>query len=287
MRAVRDTLLRLLILGFAIGLPLGGAIMMYGPPPELSIEGLDQWSPISKPGPSTALLSQGVTAIVVGDGERPDWLSPDQLEMLAKANAALQSDRLKEALGHMLTLSAQLEDQGQTLDDILPVVMPDLATWMVANYFAPVLLGILLVALIILIFGPWLVRRFYDFLKLITTLVIGLIGIGFAVSLCFAIAQQKSLVFGLIEYLVVVATLLSVGNLIMFWNDRRRGRVPGQGPDDDRRTPTIPLTASREEPLGRFDQAPRPAMRAVREDGDEAGDPSLGQRPLMAPTRAS
>lgn len=287
---------------FALGAPLLGAFLFAGPPSALTVDALDSWSPIRTPGPSTSLLAQGITALAgIDEGSIPEWFDAENQALLRKASNALEADKLKEALGHVFTLSAQLEDKGKTLNDFLPLVMPELSSWIVANYFGPVLLGTLIVALILLIFGPWLVKRFYDFLKLISTLVLGMIGIAFAASLCFAIAKQKALVFGLIEYLVVAAALLSAGNLILLWNDRRRRKAiakplqqaiaAGKDKDKDKdakRPPVVALVAKRDPVQPRLDLQLRGAVKALSDGGSAEPVESVSGKasPLVAPVRS-
>jgi|GEM_PF-6596468 len=229
MEQMRELVLRGFVLGLALLLPLGLAIVFTGPPPaSLELTALDQWSPVREPGPTTAMLAQGLTLAGVGKVHYPAWFAGEEQKLLHAARGELERNKLQAAMGHLLVLSSKIEDQGRTLSDFLPIVVPDLAAWIIANYFAPILLGTLLVALTLLIFGPWLAKRFYDFLRLLTTLILALIGIGLAASLCFTIASQKALVFALIEYLAMVAVLLSVGNLAVSLNLRRRARRFGR-----------------------------------------------------------
>lgn len=219
-----DFVMRALVLVLALALPLLAASIMVGaPPPSLNVTDLDQWSPVRAPGPSTELLAQGLTYLAgVGEGEYPDWFTPDDQTLLDQAKTALDNNKLQQAMGHLMVLSGNLEERGKTLNDFLPIVAPDLSSWIVANYFAPIILGTLFVCLTLLVFGPWLVKRFYDFLKLLITLMISLVAIGFAASVCFAIASEKALVFALIEYLTLVALLLCVGNLVVHWVQKAR-----------------------------------------------------------------
>jgi hypothetical protein len=223
MEQLREVALRIVVLCLALLAPLGVATLLTGTPPptSMNVTELDQWSPVRDPGPTTSLLARGLTIAGVGETRYPDWFKAEDAKLLGDAKAELERNKLQAAMGHLMVLSSRIEDQGKTLSDFLPIVVPDLASWIIANYFAPILLGTLFVALTLLVFGPWLARRFYDFLKLLTTLILALIGIGFAASLCFAIASQKALVFSLIEYLAMVAVLLSVGNLAVSWNQRR------------------------------------------------------------------
>jgi len=219
-----DFILRALVLVLALALPLLAASIFVGaPPPSLNVHDLDQWSPVRSPGPSTEVLAQGLTYLAgVGEGEYPEWFTEEDQALLAQAKTALDNNKLQQAMGHLMVLSGNLEERGKTLNDFIPIVAPDLSSWIVANYFAPIILGTLFVCLTLLIFGPWLIKRFYDFLKLLITLLISLVAIAFAASLCFAIASEKALVFALIEYLTLVALLLCIGNLIVHWIQKMR-----------------------------------------------------------------
>ncbi len=298
MKRGRETLLRLGLILAAIAVPLIALSVSKGPPPiTLDTTELDRWSPITEPGPSANFLAGGLTLLAgVGEGV-PDWFDVKDQDQLAEAKGLLERNRLQESLGVLLQLSGRLEERGKTLNDFLPVVMPDLASWMIANYFAPVLLGTLLVALVLLVFGPWLVRRFYEFLKLISTMVIGLVAIAFTASLCFALAKEKALVFFLIEYLVLVAGILAVGNLVIFWTERQAARAArgasGRDGVEMRREPAIALSARRDEPAP--ESAAMPALRspgALRMPGPDAADEAAPRRqvaelrPLRAPLPA-
>ncbi|MBI1207905.1 MAG: hypothetical protein GC191_11535 [Azospirillum sp.] len=279
--------LRLIVVLVAAGLPLAGLVAVKGgPPATLDVASLDAWSPLRSAGPSTRLLARGLTNLAgVGADVEPQWFTADDRRFLDDAETAIRNNKLKEALGQLMVLSSRLEDRGKTLDDFLPLVMPDLATWMIANYFAPVLLGSLLVMLALLIFGPWLIRRFYDFLKLLMTLVLGIGAVAVAATLCFALAGQKALVFVLIEYLAAVAVLLTLGNLMLYAAQRRRARsearAAGSGSAELPGRPASAVgTAAALPPLS----GPRPA---ALEDGRRGirGPPVLASAASETPKR--
>ncbi len=287
MTFLRDTVLRLLLLCIAFGLPLLPVILLTGKAPPITLDPavLDDWSPIDAPGPSTSLLARGITWLVgAGTDEVPDWFSPDDQATLVQARLAFENDRLRQALGHLLVLSERIEEQGKSMSDFLPVVMPDLVTWVVANYFAPVLLGTILVVIVLLIFGPWLMRRFFDFIKLFLTMIVGLAGIIAAVALCLTIAQEKSLVFALVEYLVAVASILALGNFFVFWKERTRTRAArgdAVAAGEDRLEPRMELVARRDPPAGTEAATPKPTLRAVRTESPASDSEStIADRPV-------
>lgn len=228
---------RLAILALALVLPLLAAVVATGSlPRSLSLTELEAWSPVRAAGPGTRALARAATALVGLGGEaHPDWLTPADIEALQRTAEALRADRLRAALGELLILSDRLEARGRSLDEVVPLLMPDLAAYVLAVYFAPVLLGGLGVLLIGLVLLPWLVRRLYDLVKLTATLMLAGALLALLVALGIALAGRPILVFTLIEYLVAVAVLAAAGNLgLLLW--RWRGRpAPRPGPVRDGR----------------------------------------------------
>ena len=153
--------------------------------------------------------------------------------MLDQAVAALRANHLQEGLGHLMVLSSHLEQRGKTLSDFLPLVAPDLAAWLVAAYFAPLLLGLLLVAVTLLIFAPWLVRRLIDTLRMLVGLAAVVAATSVAISLCVSLAGAPALVFTLIEYLASVVILTTLGNAVLVVRSRKR-RPVAVGPSPHR-----------------------------------------------------
>ena len=193
--------LRLIIFVVALGMPFVVVVMLAGHvPPSFDVIALDAWSPVRSPGPSTTLLARGIT-VLIGIDQRtfPPWFTDEYQNLLTKATNSLSHNHFQEAMGHLLILSSQLESQGKNLEDFLPIIVPDLATWLIAHYFAPLVLAILLVLLGLFIFGSWLAKRFYDFVKILITLIVSLVLLIGGVSLCFTIARHDALVFTMIE----------------------------------------------------------------------------------------
>lgn len=219
--------LRLLVLWLALALPVLWALNSTGTPPRsLAVDDLDAWSPVRSAGPSAQFLARGLTGLVgVAAGPPPEWTTPEDREMLARAEGALGAGKLKEAMGHLFILSSRLEERGKTVDDLLPTLLPGAATWVVANVFAPVLLATGGLGVIIVVFTPWLLRRLYEFVKLLVALAAAIAAMALLASLGFALVGKRALVYALIEYMALVAVLLLVGNALVFLAVRRC-RVP-------------------------------------------------------------
>ena len=116
---------------------------------------LNAWSPVQRAGPSAYLLARALTAAAgLRSTPPPDWFTAEDRQMLTATEAALAADKLQEAAGHLAILSSRLEERGKKTADVLPIVMPDLATYVVAAYFAPVLLGLLGLVLLLLLLTP-------------------------------------------------------------------------------------------------------------------------------------
>ena len=239
MTRTRLLLAQLAILLLALALATAGTVLLAGrPPPAYDLATLNAWAPVKEAGPSTRLLAEGVTRLAGPDREpAPDWFTVEDRQVLDQAEAALRANHLQEGLGHLMVLSSHLEQRGKTLTDFLPLVAPDLAAWLVAAYFAPVLLGLLLVAVTLLVFAPWLARRLIDTLKMLAGMAVATVATALAVSLCVSLAGQPALVFTLIEYLTLVVSLTGLGNLILLIRTRRRNLLASRpkpalaGPD--------------------------------------------------------
>jgi hypothetical protein len=164
--------LRLTVILVALLLPLAAATIGTGSlPRSLSADDLNAWSPVQRAGPSAYLLARVLTAAAgLRSTPPPDWFTAEDRQMLDATEAALAADKLQEAAGHLAILSSRLEERGKKTADVLPIVMPDLATYVVAAYFAPVLLGLLGLVLLLLLLTPWLIRRLYDLIKALTAL---------------------------------------------------------------------------------------------------------------------
>ncbi|CAK0762091.1 membrane hypothetical protein [Azospirillaceae bacterium] len=225
MSRLRFAILRLIVLFIALSFPLALAVAISGSTPaSLRIADLEAWSPIRSAGPATNTLARGISTLAVGSADKasaPDWFNAEDQGLLSEAKAALQRGRLRESLGYLMILSGRLEERQKTLDDFLPIVMPDLTSWIVANYFASALLGALLVILVGLICLPWLIRRLYDFIKLLSSVAIGGATVVGAATLCLALAGQRTLVFAMIEYLSFAGALLFVGNTLLYVANHR------------------------------------------------------------------
>ncbi len=216
--------LRSLILLLAIALPAGGFVFWAGKPAKLDLSSMEAWSPVKSPGPSTRALAEGLTRLAgPAHAQPPEWFNAEDQDLLGKTKAAWERNKLQEGLGHLMVLSSRLEDQGKTMADFMPLVAPDIASWLISSYFAPVLLGLLLVVFAFLVFMPWLVRRLIDALKVLIGIAIAVAAIVGAIALCLSISGQPALVFTLIEYTVTVVVLAVVGNV---WLLIRRGRKP-------------------------------------------------------------
>ncbi|MEI8393270.1 MAG: hypothetical protein WCF85_00945 [Rhodospirillaceae bacterium] len=246
---------RILILLIAVTLPAGGAVMWVGQPAAYDIATLNNWAPIKETGPSARLLAQGVTRLAgPARSNPPDWFGKEDQELLDKGKIALQAGKLQAGLGHLMVLSSHLEERGKTLNDFLPLVAPDIASWLVASYFAPLLLGVLVVTLAVLIFLPWLVRRLIDALKVLVGLILALAAAGLAISVGLSLSGERALVFTLIEYLAAVVMIIILGNMILFTRSRRKPKpAPATGlPYPVRRdkgaATVLPLAAQRPAP---------------------------------------
>jgi hypothetical protein len=220
-------LVQLAILALALAVSAGGVLLLAGKPPgAYDLAALNTWAPVKEAGPSTRLLAEGVTRLAGPNREpSPDWFTAEDRQVLDQAEAALRANHLQEGLGHLMVLSSHLEERGKTLTDFLPLVAPDLAAWLVAAYFAPLLLGLLLVAVALLVFAPWLARRLIDTLKMLAGLALAAVATSLAVSLCVSLAGEPALVFTLIEYLTSVILLTALGNLVLLVRIRRRRRL--------------------------------------------------------------
>jgi len=257
--------LRVLILLAAVAVPAAGLVFWAGKPATFDVATLDAWAPVKDPGPSTRALAQGVTRLA-GPARTapPDWFTAEDQDLLAKAEADLHADKLQASLGHLMVLSSHLDERGKTLKDFLPLVAPDIASWLVASYFAPLLLGTLLVVFVFLIFLPWLVRRLVDALKVLAGVAIGAGVIAAAVLVSLSIAGQKALVFTAIEYLVAVVVITVLGNVIVLWGAGRKPKPkPVPGPAYQREVPArrerpSVLTPAQSPPVER-----RPAPAAI------------------------
>ena len=219
--------LRLIIFIVALGMPFLAVVMITGhAPSSFDVTELDAWSPVRSPGPSTTLLARGITVLIGIDRRTfPPWFTDEYQNLLTKAKDSLAHNSFQEAMGHLLILSDQLESQGKNLEDFLPIIVPDLATWLISHYFAPLVLAILFMLVGLFIFGSWLAKRFYDFVKILITLIVSLVLFVGGVSLCFTLARHDALVFTMIEYLTVVLVLLVCGNLMVYWWTRGRART--------------------------------------------------------------
>ena len=224
MSRMRVILSRLMVLVVALAVPAGGLLLWTGQrPAAFDVATLNAWAPIRDAGPSAQGLAALLTRIIgPGHAEPPSWFTIDDQEQLARAEAALRANKLQQGLGHLMVLSGRLEERGKTLADFMPLVAPEIATWLVASYFAPVLLGILLLVFGFLTAAPWLARRLVDALKLLIGLGTGIIAVGLAVGLSFTIAGQRALVFTLIEYLTAVVILAGLGNLLLLLRRHRQ-----------------------------------------------------------------
>jgi hypothetical protein len=215
---------QLTVLTLALALSAGMLVLWAGKPPDgYTLTALNAWAPVKEAGPSARLLAEGV-ARLVGPSQQPppDWFTAEDRAVLDQAEAALRANHLQEGLGHLMVLSGHLEQRGKTLSDFLPLVAPDLAAWLVAAYFAPLLLGMLVVTATLLIFAPWLVRRLIDTLKMLMGLVVAVGSTAVAVSLCVSLADKPALVFTAIEGLTSAVILTLLGNIALAARNRRR-----------------------------------------------------------------
>ena len=216
-------LLRFLILLVAIALPAGGFVFWAGKPAKFDIPTLEAWAPVKDAGPSARALADGLTRLAGPTRPQlPDWFNAEDQDLLAKGEASWKAGKLQEGLGHLMVLSSRLEDQGKTMADFVPLVAPDIASWLLANYFAPGLLGLLMVILVFVIFLPWLVRRLVDALKLLVGVAIGIAALAVAFSVCLSLSAHHALVFTLVEYSVAVVLITIIGNLWLLFN-RNKG----------------------------------------------------------------
>ena len=217
-------LLRFLILLLAIVLPAGVITFWAGQPAKFDLPTLETWAPVKEAGPSARAMADGLTRLAgPARPQLPEWFNAEDQDLLAKTKAGWKAGKLQEGLGHLMVLSSRLEDQGKTMADFVPLVAPDIASWLLSSYFAPLLLGILLVVFTFLIFMPWLIRRLIDALKVLIGVAIGFAVIAGAIVLCLSLSSQHALVFTLIEYSVAVVALLVLGNI---WLLFRAGAQP-------------------------------------------------------------
>jgi hypothetical protein len=218
-------LMRFLVLVFAIAAPAGVIVLMVGQPPAAyDLTTLENWAPFKAAGPSSRALADGVTRLAGPKRNAPpDWFNAEDQDLLSKARAAWEANKLQEGLGHLMVLSSRMDDQGKTLKDFLPMVAPDIATWLVSTYFAPALMGTLLVMLASIVFLPWLARRLLDVVKVMIGLGLAIAAAVAAVALCLSLPSQSALVYTLVEYLTAVVILTIIGNTILLF---RRWRKP-------------------------------------------------------------
>jgi len=270
--------LRFLILLVAIALPAGGFVFWAGKPAKYDLPTMEAWAPVKEAGPSARALADGLTSLAgPARPQAPDWFNAEDQDLLAKGEAAWKGGKLQEGLGHLMVLSSRLEDQGKTMADFVPLVAPDIASWLLSSYFAPLLLGVLLVFFAFLIFMPWLIRRMIDAVKVLIGIAIGVAAIAGAIGLCLSLSSQHALVFTLIEYFVVVVVLTIIGNL---WLLFRRGKGPrrvipaepaplpvGTGPRRESRV-VQPLM-----PRGRQGELPPPALAPEPAAAEPAATP--------------
>lgn len=231
--------MRLLVVAAALGLPVIGAGLILGIPTALELEALDQWSPFRQPGPTASLMAQVLASVAISNpDDLPEWFDDDMQKLVNDAKQAVRNSNLKQAAGHLLVLSDRLEEHDVSFENflsiVLPGIVPELIAWLLANYFSPVLLGLLMITVTVLLLGPWLIRQIYLLLKALLTLAIAA-GIAFLIVVsAFALSSHQSLVFALIEYLAAVSVLLSVllllGHLILARCYRGQAREkPGLG----------------------------------------------------------
>ncbi len=217
-------LMRFLILLVALALPAGGFVFWAGKPAQLDLPSIAAWAPVKEPGPSARALADGLTRLAGPTRPKPpEWFTAEDQELLAKTETAWKASKLQEGMGHLMVLSSRLDEQGKTMADFVPLVAPDLASWLLSSYFAPLLLGVLLVVFSFLIFLPWLVRRLIDAVKVLIGIAIGMAAIIGAITLCLSLSAQHAVVFTLIEYLVAVVGITALGNV---WLVFQRSKTP-------------------------------------------------------------
>ena len=253
MNRIQLILARTAILVLALAIPVGIAVLLVGMPKAFDLPSLNSWAPIKSAGPSTQLLAEGVTRLAGPvRSEFPDWFGADDQTVLAQAETALRANRFQEGLGHLMVLSSHLEQRGKTLGDFLPLVAPDIANWLIATYFAPLLLGTLLAAVALLILAPWLFRRLIDTLKVLAGLAAATAATALTVSLCLTLSGTPAVVFTLIEYLVAVVALTIGGNVLLFLRNRRnRPKAPAlPAPSAAQRIASQPQPAALPAPPG-------------------------------------
>ena len=256
-------LLRFLILLVAIALPAGGFVFWAGKPAKLDLPTLEAWAPVKEAGPSARALADSLTHLAgPARPPTPEWFNAEDQDLLAKGETAWKSGKLKEGLGHLIVLSSRLEDQGKTMADFVPLVAPDIASWLLSSYFAPLLLGILLVIFAGVVFLPWLVRRLMDAFKLLIGVAIAAAAVVGAIGLCLSLSSHHALIFTLVEYLVAVVVLTVIGNA---WLLLRRGKGPRRViPAEPAALPVVPRRESRVVqplvPRGRQGELPPPAL---------------------------
>lgn len=214
--------MRLLVVATALGLPAIGAGLILGFPTAFELEDLDRWSPFHQPGPTASLMAQALASAATPSQQQddlPEWFDDDMQELVNDAKQAVHALNLKQAAGHLLVLSDRLEEHNISFEDflsiVLPGIAPELIAWLLAHYFSPVLLGVLMITVTALLLGPWLIRQTYLLLKALLTLTIAVAIASLIVIMTFALASHPSLTFALIEYLAIVAGLLVLGQLIL------------------------------------------------------------------------
>ena len=216
MRGFKHFMIKLGILLVALTVPLLVGIALRGSmPADTSLTALDQWSPVQEAGPTAKALSDGIAWVIgVRTPPPPDWMSPEDQADLQKAREAGAANNMQEMLGHLLVISGHVQEKGKTLRDFLPLVMPDIVSYVLANTMAPILLGALALFLVLTVFAPWIVRRLIELLRLLTMLTLAIGALVGMVILGFAMSGRPGLVYGLIEYMAAVTALLLLGNLL-------------------------------------------------------------------------
>ena len=240
---MKSFLLKLSILVIAFGLPLGGlALLAGGLPSSLSLSALSQWTPIRSPGISTVLMSKGLTALLgLHSQNQPDWIQEPDLILINQIKQAFADNNLQQLTGNVVLLLDRLEQHQRPIQDIMSVILPDLSTWFLANYFTPLLLITLFGLVSLFLCGQWLLRHFYDLLKFFIVIAVGLIAVGMGIWVCTLIFSEKSLMFTMIEYFSL-SFILWVGlNGVVFRFKKSRPASIAASPSIPPSTPVLDL----------------------------------------------
>lgn len=208
---------RLFVVFIAICGPIVYAVSEAGGTPKaLTPAALAEWTPVSSPGFFTMQASEQLSNML--DQTDPDsqlWVTEEDRASIDQIRDFLAAKDLKSAAGEMLILSSALEKRGIGADEFFPVIMPDLASYVLAYFFAPIILGLMGLIVVLCLMGPWLIRRMGDLIKLVIGLGLGITAMFWFFWYGLVGMTEPALVYAIIEYFGYAASILLAGNLLL------------------------------------------------------------------------